>query len=332
MQRLLVSLAATACLVALLGAAAPAHAAFATFVSADGNDANTCLSPATACREIGGATGALSKTDSGGVVHVLPGEYDAFAIPANLSVGIIAEGGLASVLDGSVPIPGGGVASILINNTNSQNVVRIRGLEIESFGTPIAVVGNETTLHVERCVLVPLSGAGLYGIDFQPGGSLLTHLFVSDTIISRQVGTRTATGIRIRPTSSAGVTAVLDNVRIGDLGTGILIDSRFTTGSNAVTIRNSTISGSASFGLATYESGSGTSTVTIEGSNISNNTASFGVGMSGAGATARLLNSAVIGNARGLLAASSSSIISNGGNVIAGNTINGAFTSTVPPQ
>ena len=134
------------------------------------------------------------------MVHVLPGEYDAFAIPANLSVGIIAEGGLASVLDGSVPIPGGGVASILVNNTDSQNVVRIRGLEIESFGTPIAVVGNETTLHVERCVLAPLSGAGFYGVDFRPGGSLVTRLFVSDTIISKQVGARTATGIRIRPT------------------------------------------------------------------------------------------------------------------------------------
>jgi hypothetical protein len=328
-KRSIGALAASACLVALCDATAPAQAAFATFVSGDGNDALACTSPATACREIGGATGALSKTDSGGVVHVLPGDYDAFVIPANLSVGIIAEGGLASVLDGSVPIPGGGVASILVNNTNSQNVVRIRGLEIESFGTPIAVVGNETTLHVERCVLAPIAAAGFYGIDFRPGGGLLTRLFVSDTVISKQVGARSATGIRIRPTSS--VIAVLDNVRIEDLGSGILIDGRNTTGANSVTIRNSTIAGSSTFGIFAVDAGGGSSNVMVEGSTSSNN-GTWGVATSGANVTTRVRNSTITGNGRGLLATASSKLISHGGNVVAGNTVNGAFTQTIGQQ
>ena len=328
MKKSLVSLAASACFVALFGAA-PAEAAFVTFVSGDGDDGLACTSPETACRQIGGATGALSKTDPGGVVHVLPGEYNAFEIPQNLSVGIIAEGGLASVLNGSVPIPGGGEASILINNVNSGGVVRIRGLQIESFGAPIAVVGNETTLHIERCVLAPLGGFN--GIDFRGGGTLLTRLFVSDTIISRQVGARNATGIRIVPTGSAGVSAVLDNVQIEDLGSGILIDGRNTSGTNNVTIRNSTVGGSTGNGLLAIDSGGGATNVTIEGSTLSGN-GTNGVGSSGASVTTRVRNSTVTSNGRGLLAVASSKLISHGGNVVAGNTVNGAFTQTIGQQ
>jgi hypothetical protein len=262
---------------------------------------------------------------------VLPGEYDAFAIPAELSVGIIAEGGLASILNGSVAIPGGGAASILVNNTNSQNVVRIRGLQIESFGTPIAVVGNDTTLHIERCVLAPLAGAGVYGIDFRPGGGLVTRLFVSDTIISKQVGARDGTGIRIRPTSSAGISAVLDNVRIGDLGTGILIDGTATSGLNNVTVRNSTIAGSAQFGLSAFDSGGGTTDVMIEGSSFAN-IGLTSVRAAGTNTTLRMRNSTVTRNKTGLYVTSGGKIISHGGNVVAGNTANGAFTSTVGQQ
>ena len=328
MKRSIVALAASACFVALLGAA-PAHAAFVTFASGDGDDGLACTSPETACRQIGGATGALSKTDPGGVVHVLPGEYNAFEIPQNLSVGIIAEGGLASVLNGSVPIPGGGEASILINNVNSGAVVRIRGLQIESFGAPIAVVGNETTLHVERCVLAPL--AGFNGIDFRGSGTLVARLFVSDTIISRQVGIRNATGIQIRPTASAGVSAVLDNVRIEDLGAGVVIDSRATTGNNTVVIRNSTVSGNASFGIYAAESGGGATNVTVEGSTSAGN-GTFGIGSNGANSFVRVRNSTVTGNGTGLQIAGSGKLISVGGNVVRANTANGAFTATEAQQ
>lgn len=326
MKRSIVSLAASVGLFASIGAAAPAHAAFVTFASGTGTDTGNCDSVAAACRQI---SFALTKTDSGGVVHVLPGEYDAFVIPDNLSVGIIAEGGLASVLNGSVPIPGGGVASILINNTVSANVVRIRGLQIESFGAPIAVVGNETTVHIERCVLAPLAGS--IGVDFRPSGTLITRLFVSDTIISRQVGARDATGIRIRPTDSAGISAVLDNVRIEDLGSGILIDGRSTTGSDAITIRDTVISGSATFGLKVVDDSSGSTSVSLEGSTVSNNVTN-GVVAVRANTTVRVSNSIVTGNANGLVATSGGNFISQGGNVVRGNTVNGTFTLTEAQQ
>jgi hypothetical protein len=326
MQRLLVSLAASVCLVALLSAA-PAHAAFVTFVSEAGDNGNDCLTIATPCRQIGGAGGALSKMEPGGIVHVAPGEYGAFEllIPAE----IIVDGGHASIIDTSVGAVNAGIAggAGIVIAVAAGEVVRLRGFILDAgHGVAIGNVGG--ILHLEDCTFV--SSGGGYGIIYQP--SAASELYVKDSHLSRYSGETGGGGILVKPVGSGRAKVVLDNVTIHDNTVGVLVDGRSTTGTNAVTIRDSTISGSASFGLATYESGSGTSSVTIEGSNISNNTASFGVGMSGAGATARLLNSAVIGNARGLLAASSSSIISHGGNVIAGNTINGAFTATVPPQ
>jgi hypothetical protein len=320
MQRLIHSLAASACLVALLGAATPAHAqTFATFASGNGNDANTCLTPATACREIFGATGALAKTDEGGIIHVLPGEYIAF--PVEKGVDIVADAGQASIY---TTVAGGG-GGIVVNVSGTQ-VVRIRGFLINSAHG--IVINGSGVVHIEDSTLAGVEAR--YGILYQPTGA--GELYVSGTKLTRSTVPSNSGGIQIKPTGSGSAKVVLDNILVEDNGTGILIDSRFTSGSQAVTIRNSTISGSASFAVAAYESGGGTSNVTIESSNITNNTASFGVGMSGAGATARLVNVTVTGNARGLLAASSSSIISHGGNVIAGNTINGAFTATVPPQ
>lgn len=97
MQRLIVSLAASACLVALLGTPEPAHAAFVTFVSGSGDDVNDCTSLATPCRQIGGNDGALSKTTEGGIVHVLPGDYGSFGVTE--SVDIIADSGQVSIYD-----------------------------------------------------------------------------------------------------------------------------------------------------------------------------------------------------------------------------------------
>jgi hypothetical protein len=72
-----------ACVSLLLrGAIDPAQAAPVTFVSGNGNNSNDCLTPATACREFGNnlGGGAISKTDSGGTIHVLPGVYQPFEI------------------------------------------------------------------------------------------------------------------------------------------------------------------------------------------------------------------------------------------------------------
>jgi hypothetical protein len=316
MQRLIVSLAAFAWIVALLGAAATAHGAPVTYVSGTAGSNTAPCSMTAPCRQI---DYALNQTDPYGTVHVLAGSYSSFTVTS--PVDIVAVPGAATVISGST-------AQVI---TIDANRVRIKGLTIDGFSGVIVNHAASVILSVEDCSILFGASPSAIGFDFRPTAGLSTLSLIRTNFI-RSTFTPASNAVNIRPTGAASVVAVLDDLHIDRAPSGIVIDGRLTTGSNAVTIRNSTISGSDSFGLATYESGSGTSTVTIEGSNISNNTASFAVGMSGAGATARLLNTTVTGNARGLLAAASSSIISHGGNVIAGNTINGAFTATVPPQ
>ena len=50
---------------------------------------------------------------------------------------------------------------------------------------------------------------------------------------------------------------------------------------------------------------------------------------SGANTTVRMRDSTVTGNARGIIFTAGGKLISNGGNVVTGNTIDGAFSSTV---
>ena len=79
------------------------------------------------------------------------------------------------------------------------------------------------------------------------------------------------------------------------------------------------------------DSSSGSTSALIEGSTISNNV-THGVFATRAFATVRLSNSTVTGNGRGLATAESGKIISTGGNVVRGNTVNGTFTATEAQQ
>jgi len=321
MQKLVVSLAASACFVALFGAT-PARAGFVTFVSGNGADGVGCgVTPASACREIFGATGALAQTDEGGIIHVLPGEYIAF--PIDKGVDIVADAGQASIYS---TVAGGGGGIVVDGSVSGNRVVRIRGFLINSAHG--IVINGSGVVHIEDCTLMGVEGR--YGIVYAPTGA--GELYVSDTTVSRPTVPAQGGGILIRPTGSGSAKAVLDSVNVEDNATeGVRIDGRFTTGSNSLTIRNSTIAGGSGFGAAVYDSGNGVSTMTIDGSTIADN-ATFGVVASGSNATARLVNSVVSGNARGLIATTSGSIISQGGNMVAGNTVNGAFTQTLPLQ
>ena len=69
----------------------------------------------------------------------------------------------------------------------------------------------------------------------------------------------------------------------------------------------------------------------IEGSTSANH-GTFGVGANGANTIVRMRFSTVTGSATGLLANGGGQIISQGGNTVAGNTANGAFSSTQPLQ
>ena len=319
-QKLLVSLAASACLVGLLSVA-PARAALITFVSGGGLDTNDCLSPQTACRQI---SFALTQTDPTGTVHVLHGEYDAFVV--DKSVDIIAELGTASIADHTaVAVPGGGVASILVQG---EVIVRIRGFHIYNPAGGIVSIDAEV-LHIEDCVITP--GASAFGIDFRNTSTETRELYVLDTVVTGDASSGGG-GVVILPTGAAGAKVVLDRVRIEDNHVGILVNGGGTTGSIAMNVRDSVISGGATLGLGVFEATSGgPSTVVLTRTTIASN-GGQGIVASRALASVRVRQSEITGNAVGVQSLNGGQIISHGDNVLAGNTSNGAFTSTVAPQ
>jgi hypothetical protein len=324
MKTAALTLAAAVC--AALGATEPARAGFITFVSGTGNDSNDCLTAATACREFTGAGGALAKTDSGGVIHVLPGEYVAFAIN-NKSLDIIADSGQASVVNTIIgPISNiSGNAGIAIT-VGTGDVVRLRGFILNAeHGLAIGTGGG--TVHVENCTFVEVSNR--FGLIYQPTAT--SELYVRDTTIARENGGSGGGGIRIRPTGSASVKVVLDNVSVNDNASGITFDGTATTGTISALISDSMVSGSTGPGVVVTDSGAGSTNVSIVTTTLSGNTTN-GVSTTGANATARVQDSQITGNGRGLQALNGSKLISIGGNMLSGNNVNGSFTATEAAQ
>jgi hypothetical protein len=303
-----------------------AGAATVTFVSPVGSDANNCATASLPCRQLSGATAALAKTDEGGVIHVLPGDYDTFVI--DKSIEILVDGGQASVAASAQGIPGGGGTAQIIVNAGAGDKVRIRGFVLN--GATLGVHGIAFiaggALHLEDCTFV--SPGSNFGIAFRPAGA--SELYVSNGAITGS-GSGATGGIQIRPTGSGSAKVVFDNVRVADNNIGILIDGTATTGTNSVTLRNSVVSGSAGIGIQGVDSGGGASNVVIEGSTISSN-ASVGIRAVGANTAIRLRNSTVSGNGTGIAAQNGGKLISHGGNLVAGNGANGAFTQVVAPQ
>jgi hypothetical protein len=311
---------------ALLSLPAPAEAALATWVSSAGDDSNPCTVPDLPCRQLTGATGALAKTAAGGIIHVLPGDYAGFRI--DKSIEIIADAGQASITNG-FPGFGGFVAGISVE-TAATDIVRLRGLTVVvTSGSPGGIMLQSAgVLHVEDSTFV--RSVNSFGIVFAPTGAGELHVSNS-TISDNGTGGATGGGIFVKPSGSGSAKVVLENVLIDNNRVGILLDGTATTGTDTVTVRNSTISGSASSGIFAIDSGGGATNVTIEGStSVSNGT--FGIAANGANVTERVRNSTVSGNGTGLIATNTSKLISHGGNVVAGNTANGAFTQTIAQQ
>ena len=322
MKKSIVSLAASAFLVALLGTADPASAAFATFVSGTGTDAPGCAQ-ATPCRQI---SYAITQTDGTGTVHVGAGTYDFFTVTQSMNV--IAEEGTAVVLYGGGNTPD---AAIAVTAAGSDPVL-IKGLTVNTIAHRAVLVNAWAKVFIEDCTIRYGGGGNTdgHGIDFQPTNS--SPLTVSNTTLIRaDASPAGGSAIRIRPAASANVDALLDNVTVRNAVTGVVIDGRSTTGTNAVTIRNSTVSGSSAFGIYALESGGGVTNVVVEGSTSASN-GTFGIGSNGVNSTVRMRNSTVGGNGTGIAIAGSGKLISLGGNSVRGNTANGAFTATEAQQ
>jgi hypothetical protein len=285
-----------------------------TWVSGVGDDANPCSRTAP-CKTF---AGAISKTAAGGEINVLdPGGFGGVTITKSITIS--SEGFEAGVLVSGT--------NAIIVNAGANDVVVLRGLDIEGLGTGLNGIRflAGKSLIVDNCLISDFraSSAG-FGIDFAPSTS--SQLLVKDTLIidNGNTGTAAGGGIQIKPTGAATVKAVLDNVRMHGNVVGARPDGTVSTGGISVTIRNSEVSNSANSGI-TPISGATAVNVAVEHCSSVNN-GSVGVKADGAGVVIRLHDVTVTANATGLQALNSGQILTFGNNFVKGNTADGVFT------
>jgi hypothetical protein len=282
----------------LMGTPAQAQAS-RTWVSGVGDDANPCSRTAP-CKTF---AGAISKTAAKGEISVLdPGGFGAVTITKSISIeaGGVVAGVLAAGTNG------------IIVNAGVNDVVILRGLTIEGFGTGLLgikfLAGG--ALHVENCTI---NGFTLGGIDFAPSGA--SDLFVKDTFIRDSIGT----GILVRGNASASI----DGVRLERNNHGL----RAEDGSN-VTVRNSLAAGSVKHGFSVSVV-AGSAELNIE-SSVATGNGNAGLLAAGALAKARISNTMMTGNGEGLTIMGGAQVISFGNNRVAGNGSTAVPTTTVP--
>ena len=146
---------------ALLIQSAPAAAQFLSFVSATGNDANTCFVQANPCKTLNKAIGV---TSAGGEVRVLS------QLTGN------------GFINKSLTIEGGGntiIGTIAVNSASA--VVTFRGLTLNgrhAFATGFNLI-NAAAVHIEDSTVERYTG---FAIRLTGDGSITTELFVSNVI------------------------------------------------------------------------------------------------------------------------------------------------------
>jgi hypothetical protein len=312
--------------------AAPADSE--TWVSPTGDDDNVlCDQPDTACKSIGAA---IEKTPVGGLVRVLPGGYTSVSI--NKAVDIIADSGQAAIFSGVGATCGstGGFAAVCVS-APADAVVRIRGLIIEEHNTATIPIRffSAAALHVEDVIL--LESNNRFGLEFVPSSGA-SELYISDSVISDSRTGTGAGGILIKPTGSASVKAVIENVLLENNYVGLLVDGTGNTGGSIkVNMADSVVSGNTAQGVLANSPANGAPVdVTIKNSTITGNghagVLAQAATPSGRGSViVRFGGSTITHNAAGVLPYTQGVVRSLGGNFVDANgSGNGPFTIINP--
>ncbi|MPZ56725.1 MAG: hypothetical protein GEU91_09570 [Rhizobiales bacterium] len=219
-------------IVILLLQLAPAQAQFSLFVATSGADADTCFSPATACRTL---QRALDAAPAGSKIIVLDSDSFGF-VTINKSIAIAATGVHANVFGSS--------ATQITINAGPNDAVYLEGLAMGRTVLSGANSGIEFNsggkLHVRNCVI---RNFGTAGIDIRGAGS--KQVFISDCTIANN-----RHGILARP-GNGNALVFLDRVTVE----GNLRDGVRSQGSGAtVRLNNSTITHNGT-GLARMNGG-----------------------------------------------------------------------------
>ena len=260
------------------------------FVSVNGNDANDCLSPSTACRTL---NGGITKVDTGGeVILVDTGSYAGATITKSVKINVPSGNVAFSGLPIIVNAPGGTVV--------------LRGLTMKALNPGVGTgvdIQAAAAVFIENCVIDGWST----GVSMLVAG----ELYIKQSTIRNN----TTNGVLA---SNAGVVVSIDGSRFErNLGSPA-VEIRF---GKAAIIRSLFAQNVHGVGVA---DGGG---VTIDQSEASNNSSTGFINGSVGANTLRVLNSTITGNTTGLnnLAGTLESF---GNNVVRGNTTNTSGTIT----
>ena len=301
------------CLVAL---PAQAQTQRRSWVSGTGDDGNPCTRTSP-CLTF---AAALSKTIAGGAINCLgPGDFGPLLITKSITIS--CEAGTAGVSANSATLKNTGI----IISTRSTDIVYLRGLDIVgNADTSVAGItfggafGGAGVLHVEHCAIYGFNENIAAGINFAPTGP--SKLFVSDSFIADNGAALVGAGILIRPTGSAGVNAVLNQVHVENNSLGIKVDSTGATGTVNLRVIDSIAAGKIKSNLAAFTTnGKGTANVMINRSSLS--ASNVGLRSDGPTTTVRIGSSVIFGNVTGAVSANGGTLVSYGNNQYDGNTM-----------
>ena len=287
--------------------AMPAHAAFETFVASNGNDANGCGSPASACRHI---SHALSVTDGNGeITCVDSANYNEIAVTITITVTIDCQhlGDLPSFV-----INGAGIVVTLRNYGNSSDGKP--GIEFDQ-GAALIVEG----VHIRNQPV---------GIKFTPSIANAV-LVVNNSLIESNLNA----GIHVEPTGAGSANVVISGTSLvaNGLGTGGSGISAFSSANNIhMEIRNSVISGNENVGVLGNASAGNNVAIIIDGCSIADNF--VGVYATGASAFLEVANSDITGNNIGWTFNSGGNLLSYGNNKVSLNGTNGSPSGMISQQ
>jgi len=264
-------------------AIAPASAqATRTWVSGVGDDANPCSRTAP-CKTF---AGAISKTATDGEINCLdPAGFGGLTITKNITVN--CEHTLGSVLVS-------GVNGIVISPPAGTTLkVTLKGLEFEGLGTGtngVSITHDGVSLHMHK---IQIRKFTQNGINFNP--TLSSELYLSEAYISDTGNTVSNAGISIQPGGSSAANVIIENVKLENNASGLVVNGN-TAGSINATVKNTSSTGNSNLGFATNSSGNNINLMLNQVVAASNAT-----GLSVSGGTARIGGSVITGNGTAIL-------------------------------
>jgi hypothetical protein len=180
---------------ALQFSAAPANAQFLTFVSATGNDANTCFVQANPCKTL---QRGINQTSPGGELRLLS------SLTSNgfINKSITIEGGRNTV-----------IGTIVVDSASA--IVRFRRLNLNgrhAFPTGFNLI-SAAAVHIEHCGVERYTERGIL-----LSANVSTELAVSNSVV-RDIG---FFGLQIDGPTTARL--VVDNSHFGNANVGLVVE------------------------------------------------------------------------------------------------------------